>query len=427
MALTEEFKKAYHERYMAAKQKGVKFWPDVIYKDLLVSFALFIILVMLATFLGVAGEPKADPSDSAYIPKPEWYFLFLYEALKFFPGSLAILGTFVLPSLVVGVMLLLPFIDRNPSRYFTNRKIAIAVMVVAVLGIIGLTLRAELTPHEAAAAPETVIGATLPEQIVAGSDLYSVNCVECHGAEGEGGEIQGVEGLEGFPMKPINSSDQMYTRTDETLANVIAYGQPDLGMPPYGKAYGGPLSVGEIDAIVTFMRYTWDDRAELPQEAAGAFAAPALGADETPSYEVHISWLAKRYCVSCHRQSASKANNNYFMETYEEIMTSGDDAPNNVRPFDLNSNLIRMIHREEIEAGGPMPPTQPLKPEFVEWFERWVMAGAPESAADAAAAPGAVVTNTLSAPAPVVVTPGAAITDTLSAPAPVEATLTPTP
>ena len=64
---------------------------------------------------------------------------------------------------------------------------------------------------------------------------------------------------------------------------------------------------------------------------------------------------------------------------------AGDYAPN-VIPGDLTSNLIRMIHREEIEAGGPMPPTKKLKPELIDIFERWVLGGAPNTVDDAAAA-----------------------------------------
>jgi len=60
-------------------------------------------------------------------------------------------------------------------------------------------------------------------------------------------------------MKALHSQDEMYTRTDETLADIIAYGQPNLGMQPFGQAYGGTLSPSDIDSIVTFMRYTWDD------------------------------------------------------------------------------------------------------------------------------------------------------------------------
>ena len=58
-------KNKYMEKYLQAKQKGVKFWPDIIYKDLIVSFALFLLLIGLATFIGVAREPRADPSDSS--------------------------------------------------------------------------------------------------------------------------------------------------------------------------------------------------------------------------------------------------------------------------------------------------------------------------------------------------------------------------
>lgn len=65
-------------------------------------------------------------------------------------------------------------------------------------------------------------------------------------------------------------------------------------------------------------------------------------------------------------------------------MTSGDNTPN-VIPGDLNSNNIRMIHREEIDAGGPMPPTRALPEEYISLIERWVQGGAPQTAEEAAA------------------------------------------
>jgi len=424
--VNEEQKQRYLDKYHKAKAKGVKFWPNVIYEDFLVTFAVFIILIMLATFVGVAGEPKADPSDSAYIPRPEWYFLFLFQLLKYFPGSLEWIGTFVLPVVAVGVLFFLPFLDRNPNRHFSKRKLAIGIMSAIVVGIIALTIVAAVTTP-----PQTETGTTatsLSDQILAGQDLFSVNCVECHGAEGEGGEIKGVEGLEGYKMKPINTQDEMYTRTDETLFNIIQYGQPNLGMTPFGKAFGGELGPGDIDAIVTFMRYTWDDRAQLPAAVEQASALPALAANETPSYEVHIAPLVKRYCASCHR--SGKKNNNYLMDTYENVMKSGDHAPN-VIPGDLNCNMMRMLNREKIEAGDPMPPTKALKPEVLDIFKRWIAGGAPNTAAAAkAAAPvtvptsGAVITST------VTVSPTLTISATLTVPAPTATpgiSVTPTP
>lgn len=377
--MNEEEKQRYKESYAQKKAHGIKFYPDAVYKDLLVSFGIFILLVILAAFIGVANEPKADPSDSAYIPRPEWYFMFLFEMLKFFPGKIEWIGAALIPGIVVLTLLVLPFIDRNPRRHFSKRKFAISIMTIVVIGMIGLTISAVITtpPQEETEA----VAATISEQILLGQDLFSIECVECHGADGEGGEIKGVEGLEGFMMKPINSQDEMYTRTDETLHNIIAMGQPDLGMPPSGKAFGGELSVSEVEAIVTFMRYTWDDRAEIPADVAQASAIPALGPNEVPSYEVHIAPLIKRYCLSCHRPG--KKNNNYFMSTYEEVMAGGDHAPN-VIAGDLNSNMILMINRQEIEAGGPMPPTKALPEEVNRLFTLWVAGGAPNTAAEAA-------------------------------------------
>ena len=222
--MDEKQKQKYLEEYKQEKEKGVKFYPDIIYKDLLVSFGIFLLLLGLAIFVGVANEPPADPSDSAYIPRPEWYFLFLFQMLKYFPGQLEWVGTVIIPTLGVLALLLLPFYDRSPFRYWKKRKVATATMSIVVLGIIGLTILAAATtpPQE-----ESVLATTITDKIVLGQDLYSVYCVECHGAEGEGGEIVGVEGLEGVILKPINSQDEMYTRSDQTLFDIIDYGQPD--------------------------------------------------------------------------------------------------------------------------------------------------------------------------------------------------------
>jgi menaquinol-cytochrome c reductase cytochrome b/c subunit len=409
--VNEEQKRQYKEKYALAKAKGEKFYPDAVLQDVLISFALFLLLVGLAIFIGVASEPKADPSDAAYIPRPEWYFMFLFQMLKYFPGKLEWVGTFIIPTLAILSLFLLPFFDHNPARHFSKRKFAIAFMTIVMVGIVALTLVAVATtpPQE----ETSTVAATLPEKITAGQDLYSVNCVECHGADGEGGEIKGVEGLEGFMMKPINSQDEMYTRDDESLAAIIGYGQPDLGMPPFGSTYGGELAPGDIDALVAFMRYTWDDRAELPEEVKQAQAVPALGPDEIPSYEVHVAPLVKRYCLSCHRPG--KKNNNYHMSTYEEIMTTGDNAPSDVIPGDPNSIMLRVLNREDLQTlqvpVGPMPPTKALPQNVLDIFTRWILGGAPNTAADAAAlAPPASSTPVSSTPTtgtPSVLTPAA--------------------
>ena len=72
------------------------------------------------------------------------------------------------------------------------------------------------------------------------------------------------------------------------------------------------------------------------------------------------------------------------MTTYEEVMTTGYNAPS-IIPGDLNSHTIRLINREELDFSDPMPPSRPLNPDVIEIFERWVAGGAPETAAEAAA------------------------------------------
>jgi len=391
--VNEEQKKLYKEKYTQEKQNGVKFWPDIIYKDLVISIALFIILVIMATWIGVSQEPKADPSDSAYIPRPEWYFLFLFQMLKYFPGTLEWLGTTIIPIIAVLALFLLPFFDRSPRRFWKARPWAISIMSVLVVGIVALTMLAVVTtpPQEVTG----TIAGTVSEQILAGQDLYSVNCTECHGPNGEGGEVKGVEGLEGYIMKAINTKDEMYTRNDQTFTDIVSYGQPDLGMTPFARAYGGPLGPSDIEAIVTFMRYTWDDRVELPKEVAAANAIPSLAPGEIPSYEVHISAIQRRYCVSCHR--AGKKNNNYIMDNYDDTIKTGDHAPDLIAG-DLLCNTMQMLNRiEGLEAGNPMPPTRALPPELIAIYQAWITAGMPNTAADAAA---------LSAPSPTAGIPG---------------------
>ncbi len=391
--MNDEIKKKINEKYEASIQNAERFWPDSIYKDLLVAFALFILLIGLAAFLGVHPEPKVDPTDATYVPRPEWYFLFLFEFLKYFPGELEWVGAAVIPGILVVALMFLPLYDKNPYRHNSKRKLAVGIMSFIVVGMVGLTIMAAL-PDPGAEPLETVhIASSIGEKMTLGQDLYSVQCVECHGPDGEGGEIIGVEGLEGVEVKSISSNDEMYTRNDGSLYDIIAYGQPNLGMPPFGGAYGGELSPSELEYIVTFMRYTWDDRAEVPAGAVTA-AVPALAEGEVPSYEVHVSALVKRQCLSCHREG--KENNEYLMDTYAGLLNGGINAPN-VIAGDMDSILLQVIQGTELTGSNGeiihvMPPNGKLiKDEYIDIFIRWVEAGMPETADEAAALSGDVV------------------------------------
>ena len=203
------------------------------------------------------------------------------------------------------------------------RKAQIWAAALSSVAILGLALAVMLTAPPAEAA-EAEVASTVGEKFTLGADLYSVYCTECHGEDGKTTVITGVEGLEGAVISPISSTDVMYTLNDEALASIVSYGRPGLGMTPFGKVYGGELGPSEIDYLVTWMRYTWDDRAKLPEDVVVS-SIPELAAGEVPSYEIHISALVKRYCLSCHRPG--KTNNNYLMTSYLEMLNTGDHHP----------------------------------------------------------------------------------------------------
>jgi len=132
------------------------------------------------------------------------------------------------------------------------------------------------------------------------------------------------------------------------------------------------------------------------------------------SYDVQVSAIFKRFCVSCHR--SGKKNNNYLMGNYDEVINSGDNTPD-IIAGDMTSNMMRMLNREKIDAGNPMPPTKPLKPELVAIIQNWIMNGMPQTAEQAAAITPVGAEGTSLAPAAtatptIVVTP--TITNTLT-------------
>jgi mono/diheme cytochrome c family protein len=456
--MNDDSKKKLAERYQRELNRGEHFWPDSLYKDLLVSLGIFILLVLLATFIGVPAHPKADPSDTTYVPRPEWYFLFIFKFLALY-GQIPVLGhiewfaTVVIPGAFIVALFLVPFIDHSPHRHYSKRVLPLSLIALMVVQIITLTLIADtptvsesgsrtigmlqtvgdvlvpilglilllllsfvfkgkpakpmiwttiLTsvlmvgftvvvlfqapPTEAA---ETNVATTLADQIVAGRDLYSINCAECHGDDGKVTTITGVEGLDGTLTPAISGRDVLYTLDDASLVQVMNYGRPDAGMTPFGKAYNPEgLTMAEMDYIVMFMRYTWDDRFEAPPIKP---LFPPLVEGEVPSYDVHIKPIVTRYCISCHR--AGKTNNNYLMSTYEDILTTGDNEDKDVIAGDPNSYLLQVIEGHEITDPndpskvliGTMPPNSTLKPDVVDVFQRWIMAGMPETAEEAAA------------------------------------------
>lgn len=169
--MNEEEKQDYLEKYKKAKEKGVPFFPNIVFKDTLVILLLFLLLLALAYFIGAPLEEQANPADTNYTPRPEWYFLFLFQLLKYFPGQLEVIGVVVIPTLVIILLFLLPFLDRSAKRHFLSRPVISIITGIMVIGVIFLTVQSMV---EAPPPAEAAVG----DEIAA---LYTQNCAGCHG------------------------------------------------------------------------------------------------------------------------------------------------------------------------------------------------------------------------------------------------------
>lgn len=135
-AVSEE---EYQARYADLKARGLHYWPEPVVEDIIVAALVLVAVFALMMVNGVPLEAPADPTNTAYVPRPEWYFMFLFQLLKYFPGNLEWLAAGVIPPLALLVLLFLPLIDRSPWRSPRRRPVAMALGILAFLVLAYLT------------------------------------------------------------------------------------------------------------------------------------------------------------------------------------------------------------------------------------------------------------------------------------------------
>lgn len=164
-----------------AKLGSETFYPRQVYMDAVVMLGVFAVVATLAWAVQLPLTDKADPSDTSFVPVPEWYFLFYYELLKYVHGPLEPLATWILPTLVILIMLFWPFIDRNPLRNPIKRPAAIAsgfLFLLVVFGLLGISIK------NLYAVPRT------DPAVARGKAVYAqFGCAGCHRIHGEGGAV----------------------------------------------------------------------------------------------------------------------------------------------------------------------------------------------------------------------------------------------
>jgi menaquinol-cytochrome c reductase cytochrome b/c subunit len=181
--MNKQEKEDYLREYAILKAQGKPFFPYAVAKDGAMACVVVAVIIALSLVLGAELASKANPTTTTYVPRPEWYFFFLFEVLRVIkPPSLVGLATIGVPTLCMILLFLLPFYDRGPER----RPIATVSAIVVIGAMAFLTYSGANAGSPFAvemATPKAVVqagGTTLAEYNV-GKDVVSASgCLACH-------------------------------------------------------------------------------------------------------------------------------------------------------------------------------------------------------------------------------------------------------
>jgi ubiquinol-cytochrome c reductase cytochrome b subunit len=231
-----------------------RFYPAQTARDVVVVTLVLALLTAFAWDGAPALEAPADPADASYVPRPEWYFLGLFQLLKYFPGHWEIFGALVLPGLALTLLALLPWIDRSPDREPHRRRLALLTTAVAAGAVASLTALGwrdrPINAPEAEWSPREIGGRRL---------AANRGCDRCH-REGEVADPleqrpvgRGPEWLAGHVLDPEMIAPGLreppVTVTDREVAAIVAYVH-QLSRAPYP---GFPAQIETASTV--FARY----------------------------------------------------------------------------------------------------------------------------------------------------------------------------
>ena len=216
--VADERRQRFEQYKEDVETEGKPFFPYAMFHDTVMSLVVVCVIVALACvwyftgdpdkpgeegsgWLGVIYETKADPGTTSFVPRPDWYFYFLFYLLRIFkwPDSV-VLGTVGIPTIALVLLLALPFLDRRRERRLSRRPVAVVafLLTVAAMGI--LTYKGA-TAEEAGAAGAEVVDQwiedyNLPEDVREGAELFSQSgCLNCHVYGGQGASNLGAPEL----------------------------------------------------------------------------------------------------------------------------------------------------------------------------------------------------------------------------------------
>jgi len=171
--------------------KTEAFWPNFLLKEWIVGAVFLVGFLCLTAAHPSPLERIADPTDTAYVPLPDWYFLFLYQLLKYTyaSGPYNIVGAMIVPGLAFGALFLAPFLDRGPERRPTKRPLTIGFMLLGFAAVFYLTWESAAHHDWEASKKQGAIveGADIDKESDGYKYFEANTCISCHGAELTGG------------------------------------------------------------------------------------------------------------------------------------------------------------------------------------------------------------------------------------------------
>jgi len=178
-------KEAYLREYSILKNQGKPFFPYAVAKDAVMAAIVMLVIIFLALMFGAEQGPKVDPTTTTYVPRPDWYFFFLFEVLRVMKNvpKFTPMATIGVPTICMILLFLLPFYDRSPERRIERRPIALAAGLATIAAIAYLTYTGASTgsPNSVDMKPPSSLSPTQAATFRAGELVVGQSgCLACH-------------------------------------------------------------------------------------------------------------------------------------------------------------------------------------------------------------------------------------------------------
>jgi len=262
-----EQRRASFKRYKQdVQERGKPFFPYAMFHDTVMSLVVVCVIVALACvwyytsgpnpnacgagtphscLLGPRYSSPADPGTTSFVPRPDWYFYFLFYLLRIFKWpDTVVLGTVGIPTVLLVLALVLPFLDRKTDRRLLRRPVAVVAAILVVLSMGVLTYRGAIAKEALASEVKAAVpgwakreGFANNATAVAGANAFaSSGCTACHTYLGTGGGNLGAPDLSAEGTRKTVDQLEAYITDPSKFGNTV--------MPKFGSL--GPETIHQI-------------------------------------------------------------------------------------------------------------------------------------------------------------------------------------